>query len=187
VAVDDPNLPDRWSPTENVAWKIDVPVVNDNDDQSFIAAYDKRSGAEVWRVNRDEGSNWTTPLVWESPSRTEIITAGTGKVRSYDVNGRLLWQLSGMSTIAVPTPFAENGLLYITSGWPGDQLRPVYAIRPGAAGDISLVMQAGREFKVLWKNSLNEMTLATPAVASGSLIVRTASKLYRIAKTGARP
>jgi hypothetical protein len=44
------------------------------------------------------------------------------------------------------------------------------------------VIQAGPEFKVLGKNSLNEMTLATPAVARGSLIVRTASKLYRISK-----
>jgi hypothetical protein len=35
---------------------------------------------------------------------------------------------------------------------------------------------------VLGKNSLNEMSLATPAVAGGSLIIRTASKLYRISK-----
>ena len=42
------------------------------------------------------------------------------------------------------------------------------------------VIQAGPEFKVLGKNSLNEMTLATPAVARGSLFVRTASHLYRI-------
>ena len=43
-------------------------------------------------------------------------------------------------------------------------------------------MAAGAQFKVLGKNSLNEMTLATPAVAGGSLIVRTASKLYRIGR-----
>jgi hypothetical protein len=45
------------------------------------------------------------------------------------------------------------------------------------------VFQAGPEFKVIGKNSLNEMSLATPAVAGGSLIIRTASKLYRISKT----
>jgi outer membrane protein assembly factor BamB len=45
------------------------------------------------------------------------------------------------------------------------------------------VFQAGSEFKVLGKNSLNEMSLATPAVAGGSLIIRTASKLYRISKS----
>jgi hypothetical protein len=36
--------------------------------------------------------------------------------------------------------------------------------------------------KVLGKNSLNEMTLATPAVSDDSLIVRTSSKLYRISQ-----
>ena len=49
----------------------------------------------------------------------------------------------------------------------------------------TFVIQPGPEFKVVGKNSLDEMTLATPAVANGSLIVRTASKLYRISK--ARP
>ncbi len=249
-----------------IVHKDRVYIVNDNDDQSFIAAYDARTGAEIWKMNRDEGSNWTTPFVWEHESRTEIVTSGTGKVRSYDLDGKLLWTLTGMSSIQIPTPLAAHGLLYISSGYPADPLRPVYAIRPGASGDISLkkdettgafivwsspslgaynpsglvqgdyyytlldrgiltcndaktgreiyprqritteavsftaspwayngkifamsedgdtyVIQAGPEFKVLAKNPLNELTLATPAVANGSLIVRTASKLYRIA------
>jgi outer membrane protein assembly factor BamB len=44
------------------------------------------------------------------------------------------------------------------------------------------VIQAGPEFKVLGRNSLDEMALATPAVANGSLILRTASRLYRIGR-----
>ena len=242
-----------------------VYIVNDNEEQSFIVAFDKRTGNQVWRTDRKETSNWTTPLVWRNDRRTEIVTAATGGVRSYDVNGTLLWELSGMSTFAVPSPMTANGLLYVMSGYPANALRPVYAIRPGATGDISLkgdetsnafivwadrtlgtfhpsplvyrgclyvlhdrgfltcsdaatgkprygrqristdtatftaspwayngkvfalsedgdtyVIQAGSEFKVLGKNSLNEMALATPAVARGSLIVRTASRLYRI-------
>jgi hypothetical protein len=46
----------------------------------------------------------------------------------------------------------------------------------------TFVIQAGPAFKLLGKNSLNEMALATPAVVRGSLLVRTQSKLYRIAK-----
>jgi outer membrane protein assembly factor BamB len=172
-----------------------------------------------------------------------------------------------MTTIAIPTPFARHGLLFVSGGYVGDQLRPVYAIKPGASGDISLkpgatsnalvawsnptlgsynpsalvygdyyytlydrgfltchdartgreiygrqritaeasgftsspwayngkifamsedgqtfVIQAGPDFKVLGQNSLEEMTLATPAVAGRSLIVRTARKLYRIGR-----
>jgi hypothetical protein len=245
-----------------------VYIANDNDEQSFLAAYDARTGAEAWRVNRVEGTNWSTPFVWDNDVRSEIITAGSDKVRSYDLSGKLLWEFSGMSTITIPTPFAHQGLLYISSGYIADALRPAYAIRPGAAGDISLtpgettnayivwssptgapynptplvygdsyytlfdrgffsnhdaktgreiyarqrvsaeasgftaspwayngkifamsedgdtyVIQAGSTFNVLGKNSLNEMTLATPAVAHGSLIIRTATKLYRISKT----
>jgi outer membrane protein assembly factor BamB len=241
-------------------------LVSDTDDQSFLAAYDKRTGAEVWRVDRDEGTNWSTPFVWEHDLRTEIVTNGSDRVRSYDTEGRLLWELTGMSTLTIPTPFARHGLLYICSGYLPDPNRPALAIRPGASGDISLapgessnafiawslptgapynpspivygdiyytlfdrgfftshdartgaalyprqriapdasgftaspwayngrifamseegdtyVLQAGPEFAVLRTNSLSEMTLATPAVAQGSLIIRTASKLYRIA------
>ena len=115
-----------------------VYIVNDNEEQSFIAAYDKRTGAQVWRVDRKEASNWTTPLVWKNELRTEIVTAATGGVRSYNVNGRLLWQFTGMSTFAVPSPLASGGLLYVMSGYTASPLRPAYAIRPGATGDISL-------------------------------------------------
>jgi outer membrane protein assembly factor BamB len=242
-------------------------IVNDNEDRSFVAAHDARTGKELWRVDRTEKTNWSTPFVWQNDQRTEVITTGTGGVRSYDISGKLLWQLQGMSSIHVPTPFAKNGLLYVSSGYVPDPLRPAYAIRPGASGDISLkpgetsnafivwsqpligsfhpspivvgdtyytlldrgfltahdaksgkeiygrqrvsgessgftpspwsyngkifamsddgdtfVIQTGPEFKLLGKNSLNEMTLATPAVANGSLIVRTATKLYRIGR-----
>jgi hypothetical protein len=242
-------------------------IVNDNDEQSFIAAYDKRTGAEIWKINRAEGTNWATPFVWENSVRTEIVTSGSDAVRSYDLNGKQLWELKGMSTISIVTPFASHGMLLLGSGYVGDALRPAYAIKPGASGDISLkgdetsnayiawamktgaayqpsplvigdayytlfdrgfftahdvrtakelyprqristdtaaytaspwayngkifainedgdtyVLQAGPEFKVLGKNTLGEMTLASPAVARGSLFIRTVSNLYRIAR-----
>jgi len=253
-----------------VLYKDRLYVLNDNDTQSYLAAYDKRTGKEIWRVDREEGTTWATPFVWENEKRTEIVTSGSDKVRSYDLDGKLLWEFTGMSTISIPTPFARHGLLYISSGYVGDKLRPAYAIRLGAAGDITLkegetsnafiawslptgaaynptplvygdyyytvhdrgfitchdaktgaevygrqrissdatgftsspwaynglifamsedgdtyVIKAGPEFKVLGKNSLNEMTLATPAVVRGSLFVRTMTKLYRIAGGGA--
>jgi outer membrane protein assembly factor BamB len=253
-----------------VLYKDRLYIVNDNDEQSFIVALNKKTGDQVWRVERKEGSNWATPYVWENGLRTEIITPGTGRVRSYDLDGKLLWEFSGMSSIAIPTPFSQHGLVYIASGYVGDQNRPVYAVRPGASGDITLkpgetrsqyiawylpqggpynpsplvygdyyytlydrgfftchdartgaevypkvridpgvnaftsspwanngkifclsedgdtfVIQAGPQFKVLGKNSLDEMCMASPAIVRGSLIIRTASKLYRITKTGA--
>jgi outer membrane protein assembly factor BamB len=115
-----------------------VYLVNDNQQQSFLVAVDKITGQDVWRVDRDEKSNWSTPFVWEHPDRTEIVTAGTRQVRSYGLDGKLLWQLGGMSSITIPTPCAGKELLYVSSGFIVDRKRPVFAIRSGASGDISL-------------------------------------------------
>lgn len=113
-------------------------LVNDNEERSTLSCLDKLTGSTIWEVGRDEGSNWSTPFVWENPIRTEIVTTGTDRVRSYDLDGKLLWELGGMSSIVIPVPFAGHGLLYLSSGYVGDQKRPVFAIRPGAKGDISL-------------------------------------------------
>jgi outer membrane protein assembly factor BamB len=113
-------------------------VINDNDQQSFLAALDTKTGEQLWRVDRDEKSNWTSPCVWENDRRTELVTSGTGKVRSYDLAGKVLWELAGTTSIAIPTPFAAEGLLYVTGGYVGNSIRPLYAIRPGATGDITL-------------------------------------------------
>jgi outer membrane protein assembly factor BamB len=125
-------------------------IVDDNEEQSFLCALDAKTGSEIWRVSRDEKSNWATPFVWENPLRTEIITAGKSKVRSYDPAGNLLWELKGMSSIVIPTPFAKDDLLYVSSGYVMDSNRPVYAIRPGARGDITLKKdQTSNEF-IAW-------------------------------------
>jgi outer membrane protein assembly factor BamB len=242
-------------------------VVSDNRERSFIAAFDARTGTELWRTAREEMENWSSPIVWQNAQRTEIVTAGENRVRSYGLDGHVLWELQGMSFSTIPTPVATKDLVYVSSGYPGSALRPVYAIRPGAAGDISLkegetsnrfiawayptlgsyntsalvyrdsyytlldrglllnhdartgkeiygkqrvsleasgftaspwayngylfaisedgdtfVMQAGPTFKLLAKNSLNGMVLATPAIAHASLFIRTNTCLYRIAR-----
>ena len=113
-------------------------ITNDNEEQSYLVALDKSTGKEIWRVERDEGTAWSTPFVWESGERTEIVTMGRERLRSYDTDGKLLWELSRLSSLAIPTPFATGGLLYVTSGYMNSQERPIYAIRPGASGDITL-------------------------------------------------
>ncbi|MGE3509171.1 MAG: PQQ-binding-like beta-propeller repeat protein [Vicinamibacterales bacterium] len=242
-------------------------VVNDNTTKSYLAAFEAKTGRLLWRVDREENENWSTPFIWKNERRTEIITSGRGRVRSYDLDGKPLWELSGMTGNVVPTPFSRHGLVYISSGYPGAQVRPVYAIKPGAYGDISLkpgestneyvvwfqprlgtyqtsalvygdyfytlldrglllchdartgqeiygrkriaaeatgftaspwayngkifllgeegdtfVIKAGPTFELVGKNSLNEMTLASPAIAANSLYIRTQSNLYKIVK-----
>lgn len=113
--------------------------VDDNDQASYLLALDKHTGQIAWRVERaDEKSNWATPYVWQNPLRTELVTPGTVKNRSYDLQGNLLWELGDNSSIMIATPYAVGDLLYLSSGYVMDKRRPIYAIRPGASGDITL-------------------------------------------------
>ncbi len=112
--------------------------VSDNDESSYVAAVDKASGEFVWKVSRDEKSNWSTPYIWKNSLRTELITPGTKKVRSYDLDGNLLYEFGGCSSITIATPYSVGDLLYVSSGYVGDKARPLFAIKPGASGDISL-------------------------------------------------
>ena len=125
-------------------------LVSDNDEQSFLMALDARTGKTVWRTDRKEVTAWATPYIWEHPGRTEIVTSATGAIRSYDLEGKLLWQLGPMSNIAIPTPFSKFGLLYVSSGYVGDAVRPVYAIKPGASGDISLNKGETSNASIAW-------------------------------------
>ncbi len=125
-------------------------LVDDNQEASGIVALDAATGAEIWKTDRDEKSNWATPFVWVTPERTEIVTAGTGKVRSYDTDGKLLWSLQGMSSITIATPYEHDGLLCVSSGYVMDRSKPLYAIRPGASGDISLAPGATSNVAIAW-------------------------------------
>ena len=255
----------NWGPAASPALYGDrLYIVNDNEESSYLLALDTATGKEVWRVERDEKSNWSTPYIWQNDLRTEIITPGSGKVRSYDLEGNLLYEFGGCSSITIGTPFSQHGLLYVSSGYVLNRQRPLFALRPGARGDISLsddetsneyiswcqqkgapynptsivygdllyvlydrgllacydahtgdvvydrqrisggraftsspwayngkvfclnedgktfVIRAGREFEVLQVNELadDDMCLATPAIAEGRLLIRTAKRVY---------
>jgi outer membrane protein assembly factor BamB len=130
-----------------------VYVVSDNDEKSALIAFDKTTGKEKWRVDRDEKTNYSTPFVWDNGRRKELVVPGAKLVRSYSLDGKLLWWLKGMSTLTIPTPFAADGLLYLCAGYVGDKEKPnkpVYAIRPGAEGDLTLPEGAHQSTAIAW-------------------------------------
>ena len=103
--------------------------------------------ASIWTTKRTVGggrplSGWSSPYVWVNAKRTEIVTIGRQFAVSYDLDGKELWRLKGL-TQANPTPTEGDGLLYIGTGSQGEANRPLFAVKPGASGDISL--QAGRD------------------------------------------
>ena len=146
-------------------------IVNDNDEQSYLLCLDKRTGEEIWRVDRDEGSNWSTPYIWQNDQHTEIVTPGTGKVRSYDLEGKLLWWFTGMSSITIGTPYSDDGLLYLSSGYVRDKQRPLYAIRAGATGDISLASGQTSNASIAWCQPMAAPYNPTTLLYDGRLYV----------------
>jgi len=122
----------------------------DHEDASLLMAVDAASGTRLWATRRPSETNWATPYVWRTPARTEIVTNGTSAIRSYSLDGQQLWELRPSSTIVITTPFAAAGLLFVTSGYVGDRTRPVYAIKPGGAGDISLKAEETSNGSIAW-------------------------------------
>jgi outer membrane protein assembly factor BamB len=111
----------------------------DNQEESYIASFDVATGDVLWEQDRDEKSTWGTPFVWKHAGGTEIVQTGKKENRSYSPDGELLWHFDGkMSVLTIPSPFVVDDLLYITSGYFQRNERPVFAIKPGARGDITL-------------------------------------------------
>ena len=145
-----------------------VIYVYDNNEQSYIAALDVEKGTEKWRVLRDGRSTWATPYIWKTKDRTEIVVPGRKKILSYDLDGKMLWELSGrMSNLVIPSPFVVDDLLYVTSGYFADPHRPVYVIKPGAKGDISLKEDEKSNNFIKWYQPKAGPYNTTPVVYNG--------------------
>ena len=151
-------------------------VLNDNEDQGFIAAFETSTGTERWRtlrtIKEKRKTGWSTPFVWENELRTELITIGPGTVVSYSLDGDELWHMNRMSVVAIQSPFAWNGYLYVTSGSSGSPNKPIAAIRPGGSGDITPLEPGNKNDYVIWYNQLaGGSYLPTPLIYRGDLYV----------------
>ncbi len=114
-----------------------VYYVDDNEEESSVVALNKYTGDVIWRTPRDEQTNYSTPFLWENSVRKELVVSGINWLKSYDLDGKELWKITGHSILAIPSPFEHDGLLYVTSGhvlWGENRL---FAIKPGASGDIT--------------------------------------------------
>jgi outer membrane protein assembly factor BamB len=147
-----------------VIWKNLVIVQADIQKGSFVAAYDLKTGKQVWKTLRgDELPGWATPTVYEGKTRAELVTNGTKAIRGYDpLTGKELWRLTPNSEITTPTPLFAHDLIYVTSGY--RPIQPIYAIRPGASGDITL--KEGKESSefIAWSKARGGPYMPTPII-----------------------
>ncbi len=107
----------------------------ENGEASFIVALDKKTGKEVWRTQRKVQVSWSTPLLVRTATRAELIASGTEAVIAYDpATGKELWRHKGVESNAIPSPVANNQMVFLVAGFPA---KIAMAIRLGQNGDLT--------------------------------------------------
>ncbi|HSR68448.1 MAG TPA: PQQ-binding-like beta-propeller repeat protein [Acidobacteriota bacterium] len=150
-----------------IIYKDRVIVQVDVHDQSYVAAYRLSDGKQLWRTDRDEIPTWSTPTISTLGERDELITNGT-TIRAYNPdNGELLWSLGPNSEIIVGTPVVGQEMVYVTAGYP--PVRPIYAVRAGAEGDLTLPEDADSSKDVAWSYDRGGTYMPTPLYYRGLL------------------
>lgn len=165
------NLDHMWGTAASpVLYRNLVIQLCDCEADSYVAAFDKMTGRQVWRTPRPSSGCWTTPVLVTAEAdgkpRTELVVNGTctkesggGLVIAYDPDdGRPLWQVRGTTELVTPTILVGDGLIYSTSGRNG----PILAIRPGGSGDVT-------DTHVIWRHQRGGPYIPTGLVYNGRL------------------
>jgi outer membrane protein assembly factor BamB len=137
---------------------------------SFVLALDVATGAVRWKAERDELPSWGTPTVVTTSAGPELITNASKYIRGYDPRtGKELWRLSGSSKITAPTPIMSEGLFIFASGRAPE--RPIFVVKPGARGDITLRDGETSNAAVAWSKTGRGSYMPTPLAYQGILYV----------------
>jgi len=138
---------------------IQCDVLND----PFLAAFDLETGDEIWRTPRDDVPTWSTPTVHETGDRTLLLANGWKHAGGYDAaTGKEVWRLGGGGDIPVPGPVVAHDLVFLTNAHGSDS--PIYAIRVGAQGDISLGDGETSNDHIAWSIPRGGAYMQTPLV-----------------------
>ena len=141
-----------------------VIVQVDTSKEDYLLALDAATGKELWRTAREELPSWGTPAIVKAGGRTEIVTNSSNFVYGYDIaTGKELWRLGGSSQITAPTPIFTPDAIIVGSGRRPNA--PLFAIKPGATGDITGTPS------VLWQKVQRGPYMPTPVIYGDQLYV----------------
>ncbi|MDJ0842318.1 MAG: PQQ-binding-like beta-propeller repeat protein [Acidobacteriota bacterium] len=157
----------EWGPASSpIIFEGKAIVQCDQQGEDFIAAFDLASGKEVWRTKRDELPSWGTPTVYVGSRGTELVANGSNFIMGYNPKtGEELWRLGGSSQITAPTPVFTDDLIVVASG--RRPVKPVFAVRPGARGDITLASGETSSKHVAWSHTKVGPYMPTPIIYRG--------------------
>ena len=128
---------------------------------SKLIVLNSATGKTRWEAKRDEKTSWNTPLVVEHAGKTQVIVNGTNRARSYDLaDGKVIWEVGGMTVNAIPSPIVANGTAYIMSGYRGSA---AVAVPLDSTGDLNSTD------KVTWRHSKGTPYVPSPVLDDGRL------------------
>lgn len=142
----------------------------DQQKNSFLMAVDAKTGQTLWKTPREELPSWATPAVYDLGAQQELVTNAPNFIRGYDPKtGKELWRLGGSSKITAPTPIFSKDLIYVASGRRPEA--PIFAIRPGAKGDITVAPGEVSNASVAWRKQQRGSYMPTPLLYGGLFYV----------------
>jgi outer membrane protein assembly factor BamB len=161
----------EWGPASSpIIWNGLVILQVDTQADSFLVALALETGGLVWKTERDERPSWSTPTVITATTEPDLVTNGANYVRGYDPRtGHERWRLRSGTAIPAPTPIGD-GLAVVVSGGLGSR-RPIFVVRPGAAGDLTLKDDETKGGAIVWSRTGRGPFIPTPLVYRGLLYV----------------
>ncbi len=133
----------------------------DHEGDSFLVALDKKSGKELWRKERDEGTSWASPVAIEHGGKIQVVASASNKVASYNPeNGDIIWESTGMTRNVIPTPVWGDGVVYVTSGFRGSALQAIKLDSKGKVKDTDAI---------LWSHDEGTPYVPSPLLYQGRL------------------
>jgi outer membrane protein assembly factor BamB len=153
-----------------IIWNNLVILQCDTQDDSFLLALDADTGKQVWKTERNELPSWGTPTVAQTSAGPELVTNASNYIRGYDPrDGKELWRLGRSSKITAPTPLFADDKFVIASGRAPE--RPIFVVRAGARGDLTLPEGKTTSDAVVWSRSGRGSYMPTPLIYDGILYV----------------
>jgi len=174
------NAPDyEWGTASSpIIYKDKVIVQCDQQENSYVEALDLKTGKTVWKTMRVELPSWATPAIYPGYSggdgngngRVELVTNAPNFIRGYDPEtGKELWRLGRSSNITAPTPIFDKDLIVVMSGRRPNA--PIFVLKAGASGDITLPEGATTGGPVVWTRLNAGSYMPTPILYGGLLYV----------------
>ena len=181
----------EWGPASSpIIWNGLVIVQCDTQADSFLLALNAETGETAWKRERDELPSWGTPTVAATEDGPVLVTNASNFIRGYDPrSGEELWKIGRSSKITAPTPVFDNGLFVVASGRAPE--RPIYVVRAGARGDLTLPDGVTSSDAVAWSRMGRGSYMPTPLIYKSVVYVlanngvfdaydlRTGTEIYR--------